>query len=165
MLPTLYWWRSLKFFFFFSTLLTMKMKKSVRETRKKTRENHFIQQVVLCAWWLKRRKKMRKINGIFWHTLSATAVENWGGKKFITTFLSLLLLQQWCDELMKLAYNISQSNGSSTMFLRKAHVKLCLQVDKSGKIPIKKWVFFSHLTCFKFFFCVLWSKVKIGYYL
>lgn len=26
------------------------------------------------------------------------------------------------------------------MFLQKAHTKLCLQVDKTGKIPVKKWV-------------------------
>lgn len=46
--------------------------------------------------------------------------------------------QQWCDELVKLAYNLTQLNGSATMFLQKAHVKLSLQVDKSGKIPVKK---------------------------
>lgn len=51
---------------------------------------------------------------------------------------------------MKLAYNVAQANGSSTMFLQKAHVKLCLQVDKSGRIPIKKWVsWFSYFSlCF-----------------
>jgi phosphatidylinositol phospholipase C, beta len=56
------------------------------------------------------------------------------------TFLhfSLLSLQQWCDELVKLAYNLTQLNGSATMFLQKAHVKLSLQVDKTGKIPVKK---------------------------
>lgn len=48
--------------------------------------------------------------------------------------------QQWCDELVKLAYNLTQLNGSATMFLQKAHVKLSLQVDKAGKIPVKKWV-------------------------
>lgn len=47
-------------------------------------------------------------------------------------------LQQWCDELVKLAYNLTQLNGSATMFLQKAHVKLSLQVDKTGKIPVKK---------------------------
>ncbi|CRK93620.1 CLUMA_CG007150, isoform A [Clunio marinus] len=47
------------------------------------------------------------------------------------------IAQQWCDELVKLAYNLTQLNGSATMFLQKAHVKLSLQVDKSGKIPVK----------------------------
>lgn len=40
---------------------------------------------------------------------------------------------------MRLAYSTTQFNGSSTMFLQKAHTKLCLQVDKSGKIPVKKY--------------------------
>lgn len=44
----------------------------------------------------------------------------------------------WSDELMKIAYNLNQLNGSATMFLQKAHIKLSLQVDKSGKIPVKK---------------------------
>ncbi|XP_070504335.1 1-phosphatidylinositol 4,5-bisphosphate phosphodiesterase classes I and II [Chironomus tepperi] len=47
------------------------------------------------------------------------------------------IAQHWCDELLKLAYNLTQLNGSATRFLQKAHVKLCLQVDKSGKIPVK----------------------------
>lgn len=50
----------------------------------------------------------------------------------------LFLFQQWTDELLKLAYNLTQLNGSTTMFLQKAHTKLCLQVDKTGKIPVKK---------------------------
>lgn len=50
----------------------------------------------------------------------------------------LFFLQQWTDELMKLAYNLTQLNGSATQFLQKAHIKLCLQVDKTGKIPVKK---------------------------
>ncbi|CAO1358814.1 unnamed protein product [Diamesa hyperborea] len=47
------------------------------------------------------------------------------------------IAQQWTDELMKLAYNLTQLNGSATQFLQKAHIKLCLQVDKTGKIPVK----------------------------
>lgn len=53
------------------------------------------------------------------------------------------LFQTWTDELMRLAYNLTQLNGSATMFLQKAHTKLCLQVDKSGKVPVKKYV---HIT-------------------
>lgn len=49
-----------------------------------------------------------------------------------------LTKQHWCDELMKLAYNMNQLNGSVTNFLQKAHCKLTLQVDKSGKIPVKR---------------------------
>jgi hypothetical protein len=40
--------------------------------------------------------------------------------------------------MLKLAYNMTQLNGSATRFLQKAHCKLSLQVDKSGKIPVKK---------------------------
>ncbi|XP_063703185.1 1-phosphatidylinositol 4,5-bisphosphate phosphodiesterase classes I and II isoform X2 [Culicoides brevitarsis] len=47
------------------------------------------------------------------------------------------IAQAWTDELMKLAYNLTQLNGSATMFLQKAHTKLCLQTDKTGKIPVK----------------------------
>ncbi|KAG5676110.1 hypothetical protein PVAND_005964 [Polypedilum vanderplanki] len=47
------------------------------------------------------------------------------------------IAQHWSDELMKLAYNMTQLNGSATRFLQKAHCKLSLQVDKSGKIPVK----------------------------
>lgn len=61
-------------------------------------------------------------------------------KFIITLIFQTLFSQQWCDELVKLAYNLNQLNGSSTMFLQKAHVKLSLQVDKSGRIPVKKWV-------------------------
>ncbi|TDG44848.1 hypothetical protein AWZ03_008745 [Drosophila navojoa] len=43
----------------------------------------------------------------------------------------------WTDGLIKLAYSLAQLNGSAIMFLQKAHTKLCLQVDKSGRIPVK----------------------------
>ncbi|XP_032591917.1 1-phosphatidylinositol 4,5-bisphosphate phosphodiesterase classes I and II isoform X2 [Drosophila grimshawi] len=47
------------------------------------------------------------------------------------------IAQIWSDGLIKLAYSLSQLNGSANMFLLKAHTKLCLQVDKSGRIPVK----------------------------
>jgi len=37
-----------------------------------------------------------------------------------------------------MAYNLLQLNSSAVMFLHKAHTKLTLMTDKSGKIPIKK---------------------------
>lgn len=52
--------------------------------------------------------------------------------------LFILFLQIWSDSLIKLAYSLAQLNGSAIMFLQKAHTKLCLQVDKSGRIPVKK---------------------------
>lgn len=44
----------------------------------------------------------------------------------------------WTESLMQLAYNLNQINGTSSMFLLKAHTKLTLLTDKAGKIPIKK---------------------------
>ncbi|XP_065085060.1 1-phosphatidylinositol 4,5-bisphosphate phosphodiesterase classes I and II isoform X2 [Ochlerotatus camptorhynchus] len=43
----------------------------------------------------------------------------------------------WSDELIRMAYNLTQLNGPAIMFLQKAYTKLCLQVDKSGKVPVK----------------------------
>lgn len=54
---------------------------------------------------------------------------------FLPVFVSL---QHWTEELMKLAYSLFQLNGSATNFLQKAHTKLCMQVDKLGKISVKK---------------------------
>ncbi|KAH8412514.1 hypothetical protein KR009_002733 [Drosophila setifemur] len=47
------------------------------------------------------------------------------------------IAQIWADGLIKLAYSLAQLNGSAIMFLQKAHTKLCLQVDKTGRIPVK----------------------------
>ncbi|KAM8718074.1 hypothetical protein ACLKA7_004734 [Drosophila subpalustris] len=47
------------------------------------------------------------------------------------------IAQIWTDGLIKLAYSLAQLNGSAIMFLQKAHTKLCLQVDKSERIPVK----------------------------
>lgn len=44
----------------------------------------------------------------------------------------------WTDELMSLAYNLSQINATTTMSLLKAHTRLTLLTDKTGKIPVKK---------------------------
>lgn len=55
-------------------------------------------------------------------------------------YLCWLSLQNWTEELMHLAYSSNLLNGSSTTFLQKAHIRLCVQVDKSGKIPVKKYV-------------------------
>lgn len=50
------------------------------------------------------------------------------------------IAQQWTEALMALAYNLNQVNGAAQMHLQKAHTKLTLQTDKSGKIPVKKYV-------------------------
>ncbi|KAK2580689.1 hypothetical protein KPH14_007786 [Odynerus spinipes] len=46
------------------------------------------------------------------------------------------IAQHWTDQLLQLAYNLTQLNTSTTMFLQKAHTKLVLTA-KSGKIPVK----------------------------
>ncbi|KAF7386290.1 hypothetical protein HZH68_013422 [Vespula germanica] len=48
------------------------------------------------------------------------------------------IAQHWTDQLLQLAYNLTQLNTSTTMFLQKAHTRLVLTVDKAGKIPVKK---------------------------
>ncbi|XP_075225667.1 phospholipase C at 21C isoform X2 [Lycorma delicatula] len=50
------------------------------------------------------------------------------------------IAQLWTDELLKLAYNLVQLNSSAIRFLQKAHTKLLLSLDKTGKIPIKNIV-------------------------
>ncbi|GAB0092257.1 hypothetical protein DMENIID0001_072470 [Sergentomyia squamirostris] len=50
------------------------------------------------------------------------------------------IAQHWSEELMRLAFNMTQQNGSAVMYLQKAHTKLLLQADKSGRIPVKNVV-------------------------
>ena len=47
-------------------------------------------------------------------------------------------LQQWTDDILKMANNLLALNGSVHYFLRKAHVRLTLQADKGGRIAVKK---------------------------
>ncbi|KAI4492377.1 hypothetical protein M0804_002168 [Polistes exclamans] len=47
------------------------------------------------------------------------------------------IAQHWTDHLLQLAYNLTQLNTSTTMFLQKAHTRLVLTADKLGKIPVK----------------------------
>lgn len=54
------------------------------------------------------------------------------------------IAQHWTDQLLQLAYNLTQLNTSTTMFLQKAHTRLVLTIDKSGKIPVKKYVKFFY---------------------
>lgn len=48
------------------------------------------------------------------------------------------IARQWTEQLFEFAYNLIQLNTSTTMFLLKAHTKLTLTADKSGKIPVKE---------------------------
>ncbi|KAJ8919539.1 hypothetical protein NQ315_002160 [Exocentrus adspersus] len=43
----------------------------------------------------------------------------------------------WTDSLLSLAYNLSQINGTTKMYLFKAYTKLSLIRDKAGNIPVK----------------------------
>ncbi|XP_012270478.1 1-phosphatidylinositol 4,5-bisphosphate phosphodiesterase classes I and II isoform X2 [Orussus abietinus] len=47
------------------------------------------------------------------------------------------IARHWTDQLLQLAYNLTQLNTSTIMFLQKAHTKLTLTADKSGKIAVK----------------------------
>lgn len=79
-------------------------------------------------------------------------------------FFFLFLLQQWADEILKMSYNLLALNGSVHYFLRKAYVRLTLQADKGGKIPLKTYgtniisflslSFFRSLSCR----CCIWLR-------
>ncbi|CAB3385464.1 Hypothetical predicted protein [Cloeon dipterum] len=45
--------------------------------------------------------------------------------------------EMWANEVVRLAYNLVQLNGPTSMFLLKAHTRLTLMADKAGKIPVK----------------------------
>ncbi|XP_022903409.1 1-phosphatidylinositol 4,5-bisphosphate phosphodiesterase classes I and II [Onthophagus taurus] len=47
------------------------------------------------------------------------------------------IAQLWTDALMSLAYNLNQVNGTTSFYLLKAHTKLTMMADRSGKIPVK----------------------------
>ncbi|XP_012152849.1 phospholipase C at 21C isoform X2 [Megachile rotundata] len=57
---------------------------------------------------------------------------------FCTTHAEIA--QHWTEQIFQLAYNLTLLNTSTTMFLQKAHTKLTLTADKSGKIPVKNIV-------------------------
>ncbi|XP_065579726.1 1-phosphatidylinositol 4,5-bisphosphate phosphodiesterase classes I and II-like isoform X1 [Artemia franciscana] len=52
----------------------------------------------------------------------------------------------WCDEILKVAYNLLALNGSVEMFLKKAYTRLLFSVDRSGYLPVSSVVkhFASH---------------------
>ncbi|XP_029470643.1 1-phosphatidylinositol 4,5-bisphosphate phosphodiesterase beta-3 [Rhinatrema bivittatum] len=58
------------------------------------------------------------------------------------SFLNFMAVQEdtakiWTEELFKLATNILAQNTSRNSFLQKVHMKLILQVNQDGRIPVK----------------------------
>ncbi|KAI5710332.1 hypothetical protein M8J76_004936 [Diaphorina citri] len=47
------------------------------------------------------------------------------------------IAELWCDQLLHLSLSLSNLNSSAIVTLHKAHTKLCLLLDKAGKIPVK----------------------------
>lgn len=47
------------------------------------------------------------------------------------------IAELWTKEIVKIAYNLLQLNSSTIRFLQKAHTRLTLMIDKSGRIPSK----------------------------
>ncbi|XP_037071305.1 1-phosphatidylinositol 4,5-bisphosphate phosphodiesterase classes I and II-like [Pollicipes pollicipes] len=43
----------------------------------------------------------------------------------------------WTDELLKMAYNLLALHASVTTLLQKAHTRICRDVDRTGRIPVK----------------------------
>ncbi|XP_058792167.1 1-phosphatidylinositol 4,5-bisphosphate phosphodiesterase classes I and II isoform X2 [Phymastichus coffea] len=50
------------------------------------------------------------------------------------------IARHWTDQILHLAYNLTQLNTSTIMFLQKAHTKLTLSADKQGNVPVKNIV-------------------------
>ncbi|XP_065583127.1 1-phosphatidylinositol 4,5-bisphosphate phosphodiesterase classes I and II-like [Artemia franciscana] len=52
----------------------------------------------------------------------------------------------WCDDILKVAYNLRALNGSVEVFLKKAYTRLLFNVDRSGLLPVSSVVkhFASH---------------------
>uniref|UniRef100_T1JJA5 Uncharacterized protein n=1 Tax=Strigamia maritima TaxID=126957 RepID=T1JJA5_STRMM len=48
--------------------------------------------------------------------------------------------KEWTDEVLIMATNLLAINASATTFLEKTYIKMTLQTDKDGKIPVKKLV-------------------------
>ncbi|KAL1139623.1 hypothetical protein AAG570_006603 [Ranatra chinensis] len=92
--------------------------------------------------------KLRQIvsMGCAQDTLEEKTVTICSGPDFVNlTFINFCctkkeIAQLWTDHILKLAYSLTQLNSSVTTFLRKAHTKLTLNVDKAGKIPVKNVV-------------------------
>ncbi|XP_073990729.1 phospholipase C at 21C isoform X2 [Rhodnius prolixus] len=90
--------------------------------------------------------KLRQIVTMGSGNLNEKTVTLCYGSDFVNlTFINFCCAKQeiaelWTDELLKLAFNLSQLNCSVMKFLLKAHTKLSLSVDKTSKIPIKNIV-------------------------
>ena len=52
----------------------------------------------------------------------------------------------WCDDILKVAYNLRAHNGSVEVFLKKTYTRLLFNVDRSGLLPVSSVVkhFASH---------------------
>ncbi|XP_046663735.1 1-phosphatidylinositol 4,5-bisphosphate phosphodiesterase classes I and II isoform X2 [Homalodisca vitripennis] len=79
-------------------------------------------------------------------TLEEKTVTICCGSDFVNlTFLNFCctkkeIAQLWTDTLLKLAFSLAQLNSPAITFLQKAHSKLLLVLDKTGKIPTKNIV-------------------------
>lgn len=108
-------------------------------------------------------------------TLEEKTVTLCHGSDFVNlTFINFCctkkeIAQQWTEELLKLAYSLSQLNSSVMKFLLKAHTKLCLSVDKSSKIPVKKMTLYHPknllLRIFFYFTSTLLKEMKLKKFL
>ncbi|KAM9356001.1 1-phosphatidylinositol 4,5-bisphosphate phosphodiesterase beta-2 isoform 2-T2 [Pholidichthys leucotaenia] len=47
------------------------------------------------------------------------------------------LIQNWANDILAIAYNAARSNSCRQVFLDKIYVRLSLQTNKDGKIPVK----------------------------
>ncbi|XP_067310997.1 1-phosphatidylinositol 4,5-bisphosphate phosphodiesterase beta-2 [Pseudorasbora parva] len=52
-------------------------------------------------------------------------------------FASKEVAQMWADDILAIAYNTLRANGCRQLYLEKVYVRLLLQTNKDGKIPVK----------------------------
>uniref|UniRef100_A0A673LN54 1-phosphatidylinositol 4,5-bisphosphate phosphodiesterase beta-2-like n=1 Tax=Sinocyclocheilus rhinocerous TaxID=307959 RepID=A0A673LN54_9TELE len=53
------------------------------------------------------------------------------------TVTHFFLAQTWADDILAIAYNTLRANACRQFFLEKVYVRLSLQTNKDGKIPVK----------------------------
>ncbi|XP_077587715.1 1-phosphatidylinositol 4,5-bisphosphate phosphodiesterase beta-2 [Stigmatopora nigra] len=47
------------------------------------------------------------------------------------------MTQNWANDILAIAYNTARNNACRQIFLDKIYVRICLQTNKDGKIPVK----------------------------
>ncbi|KAA0711666.1 1-phosphatidylinositol 4,5-bisphosphate phosphodiesterase beta-2 [Triplophysa tibetana] len=74
---------------------------------------------------------------------------------YLNFFAAKEVAQQWADDILAIAYNTMRANACRQIFLEKLYVRLTLQTNKDGKIPVKT------CGCLCGFVCVCFDTIKL----